>query len=424
MAIERDTTLNSDSDGIFIRGRRIFMNLAVDKDTASTLTLDKKSDQGKQMGKDRRNMYLKGEGRVDNNDENNLWDQLPEQDKLKRQKAWSEKNTKLKSPLFLISPTRLSIRNIAKDVDERSLKKLCVLAVERGMQKNLVTAEDQIKHWRAAGEMTTREILEKVDSFQHKDDILPEFDDKNIRKFIPSVFIERDFSSNKKDGAPSRGFGFVEFTHHIHALACLRELNNNTAYTEDYVSGGRQAMIQKSRKVKKKRKTGEEAQVKVPRLIVEFVVENRAKAKKQAEHQAHQIANSIKQRLEHKENAGGVEQKKEKKSRGQRQRERKRKERESGSANSSNKPPTSNEIPVNSAKRSAPDDGTTPVPTTGTTKPKKPSKKKRKVDPEEEKLSKLVDSYESSIAPAPAKVEVTKGEDNPRKRVAKRWYEE
>jgi RNA recognition motif-containing protein len=33
------------------------------------------------------------------------------------------------------------------------------------------------------------------------------------------------------DGVPqSRGFAFVEFTHHAHALACLRELNNNPVY--------------------------------------------------------------------------------------------------------------------------------------------------------------------------------------------------
>ena len=134
----------SDQGGISLRGRRIFVNIAVDRDTASTLTLDKQADRGKVVGKDRRNLYLKGEGRVDNDGENNLWDQLAEQDKLKRQKAWSEKNTKLKSPLFLISPTRLSVRNLAKDIDERSLKKLCVTALQRGLQKKLVTAEDQI----------------------------------------------------------------------------------------------------------------------------------------------------------------------------------------------------------------------------------------------------------------------------------------
>lgn len=422
----KDTTLNtvetlsSADGGITVRGRHVFVNLAVDKDTASTLTLDKKSDRSIVIGKDRRNLFLKGEGRVDNEGENTLWDQLPEQDKLKRQKAWSDKNTKLRSPLFLISPTRLSIRNLAKDVDDRSLKKLCVTAVQRGLKNKLVAAEDQIALWRAAGEMTTREILEKIDSLDDKDQIIPEFDEKNVRKFIPSVAIERDFSTNKKDGAPSRGFGFVEFLHHTHALACLRELNNNTAYSEEYVSGGKQAMSQRGRKPKKKRKVGEEVEVKVPRLIVEFSVENRAKAKKHADHKIQQRANKIKQKIENKEKDGDSEKKKEKKkSRGKRQRERKRKQKDDGVAetvpeeesNPTKKAKVSKDTKENELDRKK--DNKTP-------KAVKPSKK-RKVDKAEENLSKLVDSYQDSLTTTATKA----AEKNPetQKKVEKRWFE-
>ena len=35
---------------------------------------------------------------------------------------------------------------------------------------------------------------------------------------------------NRGEGKTSRGFGFVEFKEHAHALACLRFLNNNPAY--------------------------------------------------------------------------------------------------------------------------------------------------------------------------------------------------
>ena len=38
-----------------------------------------------------------------------------------------------------------------------------------------------------------------------------------------TVFLE-------EDGSSSRGFGFVEFTEHIHALACLRVLNNSEEF--------------------------------------------------------------------------------------------------------------------------------------------------------------------------------------------------
>lgn len=61
---------------------------------------------------------------------------------------------------------------------------------------------------------------------------------------------------------PSKGYGFVEFVNHGHALAALRQLNNNPAYTASARSEG----------VGK----GETS-----RLIVEFSVENHAKLKLQ-----------------------------------------------------------------------------------------------------------------------------------------------
>ena len=41
-----------------------------------------------------------------------------------------------------------------------------------------------------------------------------------------------------RGGIPqSRGYGFVEFQHHTHALACLRELNNNPAHGKFATTG-------------------------------------------------------------------------------------------------------------------------------------------------------------------------------------------
>jgi nucleolar protein 4 len=406
----KSETAVAEEGGISLRGRRLLVNIAVERDTASTLTMDKKADQGKIVGKDRRNLYLKVEGRVDNDGENALWDQLPEQDKLKRQKAWSDKNTKLRSPLFFISATRLSLRNLAKDVDEGGLKKLIVNGVKRGMEKKLVTAEDQIANWRAAGETTTREILEKVDSLADKDEVVPVFDDQNVRKFIPSVFLERDFSSNKKDVAPSRGFGFVDFLHHAHALACVRELNNNTSYSEEYVAGGRKAMAVKGKRHKKRKSEEDGGEGKIPRLIVDFCVENRAKARKQTEHKAQQRANAIKQKIDHKEKS--EEEKKDKQSRGQRQRERKRERPEGGLLDSAQADKVT-KAPVE--------------PSVQDTKPKivpkaaKPSKKKRKVDKDEEKFSELLDTYKESFLP---ESEATEKSATSSKSPKKRWFEE
>lgn len=60
----------------------------------------------------------------------------------------------------------------------------------------------------------------------------------------------------------SKGYGFVEFAHHGHALAALRQLNNNPAYSSYARSEG-------------------VAKGETSRLIVEFSVENHAKLKLQ-----------------------------------------------------------------------------------------------------------------------------------------------
>ncbi|CAM9855022.1 unnamed protein product, partial [Choristocarpus tenellus] len=61
---------------------------------------------------------------------------------------------------------------------------------------------------------------------------------------------------------PSKGYGFVEFSNHGQALAALRQLNNNPAYSGSARSVGA-------------------AKGESSRLIVEFSVENHAKLKLQ-----------------------------------------------------------------------------------------------------------------------------------------------
>jgi nucleolar protein 4 len=417
--------------GIAIKGRRLLVDLAVDKQTASTLTLSE-SKQTEAGGKDRRNLRLKMEGRVENDEKAGRleWDELPEGDKLKRQTAWSEKNTKLRSPLFFINPNRLSIRNLAKHVDEAALKKVIFEATMRGLSNGLVSVEDQVAHWRAQGEMTTREILKYVqDSVADGTTtapIIPILDEKNIKQSIPAVHIHRDVApGGNKKLAPSRGFGFVEFEHHIHALACLRELNNNARYSEDCATGGKQAMEMKRRRMGKKQRNKPAAvlpegdapdvdgdgKVRIPRLIVEFTVENKAKAKQQAAHKAQQQANVVKQRVERTDkDSNKGEKSKTKKSRGAAQREKKRKRKEGDDADQ----PTAGKDETETAE-SAP-----PVPLSTAPKKVKLAKPpvKRKVDKEEVNFSKLVASYEQQS------MENMKAPDAPEtKKSTRRWFE-
>ena len=50
-------------------------------------------------------------------------------DRAKRERAFADKSTKLRSPLFFINPNRISIRNLNKEVNESQLKSLgkCLL---------------------------------------------------------------------------------------------------------------------------------------------------------------------------------------------------------------------------------------------------------------------------------------------------------
>lgn len=417
--------------GITCKGRRLFANLAVDKETASTLTVEKGKDANKLVGKDRRNLYLKGEGRVDNNanareGSQTAWDDLPEGDQLKRQQAWSDKNTKLRSPIFSINPTRLSFRNMSKHVDEVDFKRVCVEATLLGLEKNLVNAEDQIAHWKAQGEMTTRDILARMQELGGDDDkkaIIPEFDEGNVKRFIPSVFIDRDFSvSKKKTEAPSRGFGFVDFENHLHALACLRELNNNPKYSDEFVTGGKHASEAKRRAVKRNKKgadakqsdfVGKDGKAKLPRLVVEFAVENVVKAKQQAEHRSHQQSNIIKQKIDTRE-AGKKKQDK-KQSRGKLQREKKRKQREGGA------PDEASKAKADDAKDSKSANVASTEKLKGKAKLVKPPKK-QKVDKEEETFTNLVETYKQAFA-APAVDEKTAEANKKSEKKERRWFE-
>lgn len=214
---------------------------------------------------------------TDGSDKANTWEDIPEQDQKKRQTALKDKTTKLQSPIFFINPFRLSVRNVAKHVDEVQLRTLCEIGAKRGLQAGLVSAKDYIAHLKAQGEMSTRDILEMVQEKNKKnEDIITPWDDSAKSKdYIPSVFIDRDFGSGtSKSKAPSRGFGFIEFTHHVHALACLRELNNNPVYSKEYVAGGRNAAAAK--KNGKKAGAGKASRdLRIPRLIVDFTVSPR-----------------------------------------------------------------------------------------------------------------------------------------------------
>lgn len=96
----------------------------------------------------------------------------------------NEKLTKLKSPNFAVSTTRLAVHNVPKEMTEKQLKALFIAAVKQ---------------------RATRQ-----------------------QPAIRQVKILVDTEKTTADGKPRpKGAAFVEFTEHQHAVAALRMLNNN-----------------------------------------------------------------------------------------------------------------------------------------------------------------------------------------------------
>jgi nucleolar protein 4 len=75
---------------------------------------------------------------------------------------------------------------------------------------------------------------------------------------LRSAKVMLDMERKRGGLAQSRGYGFVEFKEHAHALACLRELNNNSAYCSSAAGATSKTGLR-------------------PRLIVEFTLENMQK---------------------------------------------------------------------------------------------------------------------------------------------------
>ncbi|KAL9191460.1 hypothetical protein ACHAXT_001166 [Thalassiosira profunda] len=438
------------SGGLTLKGRHIFVDAAVDRTTASSLAVQRDADGKpikKMVGKDKRNLYLKNEGRVasaaDTGDAQSAsatfggrWEDLPPGDRAKRERAFADKSTKLRSPLFFISPTRLAIRNLAKHVGESELKQLVFGALKTGLEHKLATPKDAVSHWRAGGELPHSEVMRRATDPTL---VTPPIDEKNLKESVPSVFIDRDTSGGRKTAdAPSRGFGFVEFAHHAHALAVLRQLNNNPLYSAEYAAGGKHASEmakrgkgKKGRKAKADPETGaefmsEDGRVCVPRLIVEFAVENKVKARQQAEKIAQKKANKIKQRIENKEKQQPKDKKKEKKKgRGALQREKKRARKEAGD---DDKNAQSGDAAESKKQKLEEKDPATEKPREKKQKMVKPPKK-RKIDREEDTLEGMIGSYKSTFLGASGKALAEEGDSkapkkNSREEVAKkRWFE-
>ena len=234
------------SNGLMIKDRLCKIDLAVDRQSAQNI----KDIEIAKRGKDKRNLYLANEGLIlpgqennTNNTDNNTTNKviiMSEADKEKRQRAQTEKNKKLQNPLFFVSATRLSIRNLSKTINDKELRELCITAAKNGIKKGLVKRSDMVSYRLAQGSDNIIEELKKQKLYKANmdlDTVPPSVGKHSLKNAKIMLDLQRI-----RGGAPqSRGYAFCEFIHHAHALACLRELNNNAAYSTHHsntTSGG------------------------------------------------------------------------------------------------------------------------------------------------------------------------------------------
>ncbi|GAB4853859.1 hypothetical protein Ancab_018068 [Ancistrocladus abbreviatus] len=164
--------------GIFLKGRQLKVLKALDKKSAH----DKSLEKSKNENHDHRNLYLAKEGLILKGTP--AAEGVSAGDMAKRQMLEKKKMTKLQSPNFHVSRTRLIIYNLPKSMTDKELKKLCIDAVtSRATKQNPVI----------------RQI-----------------------KFLKDMKKAKVSTKNY-----SRGVAFIEFTEHQHALVALRVLNNN-----------------------------------------------------------------------------------------------------------------------------------------------------------------------------------------------------
>ncbi|KAL8238220.1 hypothetical protein R6Q59_019301 [Mikania micrantha] len=164
--------------GIILKGRQLKVLKALNKKAAH----DKEEEKKKKEEIDHRNLYLAKEGLI--LEGTPAAEGVSENDMSKRRSLEQKKETKLKSPNFHVSKTRLIMYNVPKSMNEKQLKKVCLEAVTSRATKQ---------------KPTIRQIKLLKDSIKGK-----------------------EVSKNH-----SRGVAFIEFTEHQHALVALRVLNNN-----------------------------------------------------------------------------------------------------------------------------------------------------------------------------------------------------
>jgi len=263
--------------GIVVGGRSLLVSPALARNEAEQLV----SEFQEKRRQDRRHLYLAREGVIKEGSDVDI----PKGDLIKRNRSEKEKRTKLKSPLFFVNPVRLSVRNLFRgsadgseeEPTEKGIAKIFADAARKGLETGFVDDEEGDMNLMPSGwpdQSNLGPVKVKTVKILREDIGLTKSDFVEVERELSMSVAEKpseDSSSSKNEKSKkklqgrSKGFAFVEFTEHVHALAALRMLNNNPAFAF-LASGGSKSMdVLKSKR---------------SRLMVEFAVENSAKLRK------------------------------------------------------------------------------------------------------------------------------------------------
>ncbi|RKP26646.1 hypothetical protein SYNPS1DRAFT_21638 [Syncephalis pseudoplumigaleata] len=189
---------SSATQAFTLDGRVLNVTRAVDREQAAKFT-----EEGVKTRADKRNLYLLNEGLITEGSPAAAG--LTPVELKKRAESHALRKNQLNSrPDLFLSKTRLSVRNLPLDMDDKGLRRLAISAIGRFKQeckdgkRAPLTAEEREEGW-----------------------------SRMPRVVQVKVVRSKDRTDTSTGQARSTGFSFIEYGDHAHALAALRYLNNN-----------------------------------------------------------------------------------------------------------------------------------------------------------------------------------------------------
>lgn len=240
-----------DVSGLYTLGDRVLhVSAAITPSEALRIATARHSSR-EQQDVDRRRLYLLSEGTISATDPTH--EKLSPSEIQLREDSLKQRQALLKSnPGLHLSLTRLSVRNIPRNISSKSLKALARQAV--------VGFAEDVKAGRR--DSLSKEEMRRGGNEDRQAEKARRAKGKGLVKQAKVVFESKEGSKvdEKSQAGRSRGYGFIEYHSHRAALMGLRWLNGHAIEQSEGTSGvlGSKTAIREQRK----------------RLVVEFAIEN------------------------------------------------------------------------------------------------------------------------------------------------------